>query len=89
MAKIRIPTVLRPLAGGAPVLESPAPTLSDLRADLSSRFPTLAARLYDADGALQEYVNVFVDGDEARDLAPDAPIAPNAEVVLLPAVSGG
>ena len=89
MATIRIPTVLRPLAGGAPVLDSPALTLSALRSDLSSRFPTLAARLYGPDGTLQEYVNVFVDGDEARELESDAPIAPNAEVVLLPAVSGG
>ncbi|MFN2519824.1 MAG: MoaD/ThiS family protein [Candidatus Limnocylindria bacterium] len=89
MATIRIPTVLRPLAGGAPVLKSPAQTLSALRADLSARFPPLAARLYAADGALQEYVNVFVDGNEARELAADAPISPDAEVVLLPAVSGG
>ena len=89
MARIRVPSVLRPLAGGAPSLDSSARTLGDLRADISSRFPDLAARLYGADGALQEYVNLFVDGEDARDLRPEAPLAGDSEVVLLPAISGG
>ena len=89
MAKVKIPSVLRPLSGGAPFLESSADTLSALRTDLAARFPVLAARVYGPDGALQEYVSLFVDGDDARDLPPDAPLRENSEVLLLPAVSGG
>ncbi|CAN5174394.1 N/A [soil metagenome] len=89
MARIRVPSVLRPLAGGSPSLESPAGTVGDLQSDLSARFPDLAARLYGADGELQEYVNLFIDGEDARELGPEAPLAQNSEVVLLPAISGG
>lgn len=89
MAKVRLPSVLRPLANGSAAIEVAAPTLGALRDAIRAGYPALADRLYDGDGRIKEFVSVFVEGEDARDLADDAPLAERGEVVLLPAVSGG
>ncbi len=89
MAKLRLPTVLRPLADGSPVVEVEAADLGGLAAEIKRRFPALADRLYDADGAWRDFVSVFVDGEDARYLDQAAPITSKTEVQLLPAISGG
>lgn len=89
MAKLRLPTVLRPLTGGSAIVEVPAGSLGSLREAIRSGYPELAERLYDADGRVREFVSVFVDGEDTRDLGDDHPVAERSEVVLLPAISGG
>jgi len=89
MAKVRLPTVLRPLADGSAVVEIDAADLTALRGEIRRRYPALAERLYDSDGAWRDFVSVFVDGEDARYLDRAAPIAATSEVQLLPAISGG
>ncbi len=89
MAKLRLPAVLRPLADGSPVVEVEASDLTALAAEIRRRYPALAERLYDPDGAWRDFVSVFVDGEDARYLDRSAPIAKTSEVQLLPAISGG
>jgi molybdopterin converting factor small subunit len=87
MAKLRLPTVLRPLADGCAVLEIEAADLASLATELRRRYPALAERVYDGDGSWRDFVSVFVDGEDARSLDRRAPI--RGEVQLLPAISGG
>jgi len=48
------------------------------------------ARILDADGALRRFVNVYVNGEDARYLQGlETPIRPDATVDLLPAIAGG
>lgn len=89
MARVRLPTVLRPFADGTAVIDVPASTLGELRRSIGDRYPALAQRLYDEDGRVREFVSVFVEGEDARDLGDDAPLAERGEVLLLPAISGG
>jgi molybdopterin synthase sulfur carrier subunit len=89
MARIRVPTVLRPLVDGQPIVETDALTLADLSRSLGAAYPQLAARLFAPDGTLREFVNVFLGGDDARQLDPGTTLGPTAELLLLPAVSGG
>ena len=89
MARVRLPSVLRPLAGGAPTIEVAATTFGGLRDGIRERHPALAERLYDPDGRVREFVGVFIEGDDARDLPDDTPLAERTDVVLLPAISGG
>ncbi|MEX2047571.1 MAG: MoaD/ThiS family protein [Chloroflexota bacterium] len=89
MAKLRLPTVLRPLTGGAAIVEIQGGSLGSLREAIRSGYPDLAERVYDRDGRVREFVSVFVDGEDTRDLGDDHPVAERSEVVLLPAVSGG
>jgi molybdopterin synthase sulfur carrier subunit len=89
MAKLRLPTVLRPLANGSAVLEVEAADLVGLRQEIGARYPALAERVYEDDGSWRDFVNVFVDGEDARYLEPASPIGKASEIQLLPAVSGG
>lgn len=89
MARVRLPSILRPLAGGSPTIEVAATTFGGLRDGIREHHPALAERLYDADGRVREFVGVFIEGDDARDLPDDAPLSERSDVVLLPAISGG
>ncbi|HZC30595.1 MAG TPA: MoaD/ThiS family protein [Gaiellaceae bacterium] len=89
MARVRLPTVLRPLADGRSNIEVAAQTFGGLRDGIRAGYPALAERLYDGNGRVREFVSVFVEGEDARALPDDAPLAERSDVVLLPAISGG
>ncbi|HEY8807043.1 MAG TPA: molybdopterin synthase sulfur carrier subunit [Candidatus Limnocylindria bacterium] len=89
MAKLRIPSVLRPLVDGQPVVVVDAVTLADLQRSIAAAHPQLAARLFAPDGTLREFVTVFLGADDARQLDPGTALGPTTELLLLPAVSGG
>jgi molybdopterin converting factor small subunit len=53
-------------------------------------YPATAGQLHGADGELNRFVNVFVNGTDVRHLqALDTPVTDRDEVVLLPAMAGG
>ncbi|HYY54628.1 MAG TPA: MoaD/ThiS family protein, partial [Candidatus Dormibacteraeota bacterium] len=80
--------VLRSLAGGATTIPVESARLDALPAELRARQPALAERVLAGD-SFSEFVSVFVDGEDARHLGPDAPLGETTEVTLLPAISGG
>lgn len=90
---MRLAAALRQHAGGASHidLDLPAPaTVSTVIDALAVTHPSVARRLRDEAGALRRHVNVFVGADNIRDLdGADTVVPDGAEVMLLPAVSGG
>ena len=86
MATVWIPSLLRPLCGGAHTVVATGATLADIIADLDARYPGLAARLTEG-GRLRPELAVWIDGDEAESLR--APVAPASEVQIVPAIAGG
>lgn len=89
-AKIRIPTVLRPAMGGATVLPVEGATIGEVLDRLTTQYPAIKGQLINEDGTLHRFLNVYVNDDDVRYLGGvDAPVAPNDEITLLPAVAGG
>ena len=89
MSVVRIPPVLRAEAGGAREVEASGETLRDLQEDLTERHPALGARVVD-EGAIQPFVNVYVDGEDVRTRdGLDTPVREGSTVILLPAMAGG
>ena len=89
MAVVRIPTVLRPQAGGEARVEVAGATLGEVLRALVAAHPALEERLLDGD-RVRGYVNVFVDDEDVRYLGGlDAPVGDAAEVTIMPAVAGG
>ncbi len=89
MAVVRIPTVLRPQAGGNARVEVPGSTLGEVLRALVAAHPALDERLLDGD-RVRGYVNVFVDDEDVRYLGGlDAPVGAASEVTIMPAVAGG
>ncbi len=89
MAVVRIPTPLRPHAGGLDRVEASGSTVGDILAHLSSQHPALRERLFDG-GELRRFVNVYVNNEDIRyldDLA--TPVAEADEISIIPAVAGG
>jgi molybdopterin synthase sulfur carrier subunit len=91
---VRLAGPLRPLAGGADrvsvALPDAAATVAGVLDALESAHPALIGRVRDERGVLRRHVNVFVAGEECRAAGGlDAPVPDGAEVVVLPAVSGG
>ena len=92
---VYVPTVLRQYSAGerkvCVELDEPA-TLGGVFAGLRVKAPGVVERALDERGTLRDHVNVFVDGDSIRagsGLGLKTPVTANAEVWILPAVSGG
>lgn len=87
---VGLPSVLRGLAGGQTRLEVPADTLGGALDVMAKQYPALERRLRDESGGLRRYVNFYVDGEECRrKLGSATPLAPGAEVTIIPSVAGG
>jgi molybdopterin synthase sulfur carrier subunit len=88
--EVRIPTVLRNFTDGAKNVDGKGGTLSDLFTDLDSRYDGLRGRLVNDDGALNRFVNVYLNDEDVRFLGGiETPLADGDVVTNLPAVAGG
>jgi molybdopterin converting factor small subunit len=87
---VRIPTQLRPLAGGNAAVEVNGDTVSEALAALDAAHPGFADRLFDESGKLRRFVNVFVADEDIRFLdGVDTKLAPGVTMSIVPAVAGG
>jgi sulfur-carrier protein len=87
---VKIPTQLRPVTGGEAEAEVDGATVQEVLDGLFERHDELRERIYDDDGSLRRFVNVFVAGEDIRFLEGLAtPVADGAELTILPAVAGG
>lgn len=88
--KVRIPTQLRELTGGAAEVDVEGATVTEVLKQLEARHPGFAERLYDAQGQLRRFVNVFVADEDIRFLhGLDTPVLEGEVVSIVPAVAGG
>lgn len=67
------------------------PTVGDALDALLATEPEIESQVFDDDGTLYDHVRILVDGtDPFREGAGlEEPIEPDAELALMPAVSGG
>jgi molybdopterin synthase sulfur carrier subunit len=87
---IRIPTQLRPLAGGNSTVSVEAATVSEALAALEAAHPGFADRLFDESGSLRRFVNVFVADEDIRfQDGLDTALRDGTTVSIVPAVAGG
>ena len=88
MTKVRIPPTLRNEVGGERELVGAGETVREVLADISGRYPALAAQLFE-DGDLASFVNVYVGGEDVRTLDGLETRVNGSSVILLPAMAGG
>ena len=88
--KVRIPTQLRSLAGGAGEVEVEGATVGEALKALDAAHPGFAERLFDDSGNLRRFVNVFVGEEDIRFLdGLSTPVPSGTLVSVVPAVAGG
>jgi molybdopterin converting factor small subunit len=87
---VRIPTTLRPLSGGNSTVSVEGATLGEVLANLEPAHPGFKARLFDHNGGLRRFVNLFVADDDVRYLQGlETPVPAGETVSIIPAVAGG
>jgi MoaD family protein len=87
---VKIPTQLRAAAGGEAEALLDGATVQEVLDGLFERHDELRTRLYDDDGGLRRFVNVYVAGEDIRFLdGLKTPVKDGAELTILPAVAGG
>jgi MoaD family protein len=87
---VKIPTQLRAAAGGEAEAQVDGATVQEVLDGLFERHDELRTRLYDDDGGLRRFVNVYVAGEDIRFLdGLKTPVTDGAELTILPAVAGG
>jgi adenylyltransferase/sulfurtransferase len=90
MTVVRIPTPLRTYTNGEKQISIEAGTVDQALNVLSSRYPSLTSHLYDEQGNLRSYVNLFVNDENIRDLdGIQTPIRNGDRIMILPSIAGG
>lgn len=87
---IQIPTPLRRFTGEESEVQVQGETVGAALRDLTRLHPALARHLYNDEGALRSFVNVFLNDEDVRHLGRDAtPVAPGDTLSIIPSIAGG
>jgi molybdopterin converting factor small subunit len=90
MPTIRIPNPLRPYVNGQAEIAVQGATANTALEDMLTQFPSFRPQLCKADGSLCAFVNLFLDGQNIRDLRGlDTPLGPDDILNLVPSIAGG
>jgi molybdopterin synthase sulfur carrier subunit len=88
--EVRLPTVLRSHAGGASVVTLDGATIGEVLGKLVAEYPGMAEQVWQGDGTLHKFVNIYVNDDDVRYLQGlETPVPDGSEISILPAVAGG
>src|SRR5205814_10521968 len=88
--KILIPTPLRPYTDKQDAVEADGATIGELLADLTRRHSGLKAHLYNHQGKLRSFVNVYVNDEDIRYLQKEqTPVSPGDTISIIPSVARG
>jgi molybdopterin synthase sulfur carrier subunit len=90
MATIKIPPVLRASVGGEKQVSASGANIGEILRDLASNHPATKDQLFAPDGALNRYVNVYLNDEDVRVLdGLDTAVGETDTLVILPAMAGG
>ena len=90
MAKILIPTPLRPYTDKQDAVDAAGATVGELLADLTRKHGGLKAHLYNDQGKLRSFVNIYVNDEDIRYLQKEqTPVTADDTVSIIPSVAGG
>ena len=90
MAILKIPTPLRSYSNGMVEVNLSGNNVSEVMHQLVDEYPTLKPHLYNGDGQLRPFVNLFVGENNNNDLQGlETPLDKNTRVILIPSIAGG
>jgi adenylyltransferase/sulfurtransferase len=88
--KIHIPTPLRPFTGKQDVVEVDGATVGELLGALTSKYDGLKKHLYNDDGKLRSFVNIYLNDEDIRYLNREqTPVKAGDSLSIIPSVAGG
>jgi sulfur-carrier protein adenylyltransferase/sulfurtransferase len=88
--KVLLPTALRHLAGNQDEVQLSGANISEVIAGLVGRFPDLKKHLYNDEGKIRNFVNIYVNDEDVRYLQEDrTPVKEGDVVSIVPSIAGG
>jgi len=89
MPQIRIPTPLRPYAGGSSNVPVSGSTVGAALDDLTTRHPDLRQHLFEG-SELRSFVNIYLNQEDVRYLeGAETALAENDTLMIIPSIAGG
>ncbi|MGE0494248.1 MAG: molybdopterin-synthase adenylyltransferase MoeB [Vulcanimicrobiota bacterium] len=90
MPTIMIPTALRRYSGETARVEVQALTVGAAMQALTTQYPDLRKHLYDDQGKLRSFVNLYLGDEDVRYLQQEeTPLEPDDELLIIPSIAGG
>jgi molybdopterin/thiamine biosynthesis adenylyltransferase/rhodanese-related sulfurtransferase/molybdopterin converting factor small subunit len=90
MTTIHIPTPLRPYVDKQETVQVAGGTVREALADLTARYGDLRKHLYNDEGRLRSFVNIYLNDEDIRYLQKeDTPVKTGDALSIIPSVAGG
>ncbi len=90
MAKVMLPTPLRPYADKQAEVDISGGTVGEVLSGLTNQFPDLKKHLFGDDGKLRSFVNLYVDEEDIRyQEGLETKLESAAEISIIPSIAGG
>src|SRR3984885_3074772 len=90
MAKVLIPTPLRQYSEKQDSVELTGTTVGEVLGALTTKFPDLRKQLFNDEGKLRSFVNVYLNDEDIRYLKKDAtPVEGTDTLSIVPSIAGG
>ena len=90
MAKILIPTPLAQYAGGLREVEAAGASVAEVLASLTSQHADLKKHLFNDEGKLRSFINVYLNDEDIRYLSKEATeVASGDTISIVPSIAGG
>jgi adenylyltransferase/sulfurtransferase len=90
MPKILIPTPLRQFAGKKDAVDVAGETVGEALAALTTEHPEMKKNLFNDEGKLRSFVNVYVNDEDIRFLEKEkTAVAAGDTISIVPSIAGG
>src|SRR5437763_96390 len=90
MPKILIPTPLRQYTGKQDTVQVKGATVGEALADLTGQHQDLRRNIYNDEGKLRSFVNVYLNDEDIRYLNKEAtPVKDSDTISIVPSIAGG
>jgi MoaD family protein len=88
--KVRVPGPLRRLTAGESVVEVDGATVAEALDALEVKYPGFRERIYDQDGKLRQFVNIYKNDEDIRfGSGLETELSQEDDLSIVPAVAGG
>jgi molybdopterin converting factor small subunit len=90
MPTLKIPTPLRAYVDGQNEINVQGDTVAQVLESMIDRYPALSPHLFNGQGELRPFVNLFLGEENVRDLdGLDTPVGEQDRLRIIPSIAGG
>lgn len=90
LTTIHIPTPLRTFTGGNTTISVAGSTVAEALTDLTRQFPVLQKHLYNEQGTLRSFINLYLGDEDIRYLeGENTSLDKHTALSIVPSIAGG